>query len=360
MIDEAEQIKIINTEELIKRLFNRMDELFLQAQGRYPLYCEGSDSKLGTWSKGGSWVGGYWASLWWLRAKYFGCNEDQQRAREICLGLSKKLEQDSLNRSMIFWYGAGLASLWFNDQDSQLLLEKAAEKLVANKPHASLFFPLGAAMGGGASGSQRVTVDTLSSLVQLLKKTGHSSLAQQHLNVLIKHCLTDNGSYPELKVIEGHVQTVGIAGDWSRGQAWFMLGLAQAARYWPELYGVPAVNMAKYWIASRGVNIPLNRLSEPTGLEDPSAAVIASLAMFNLAAIDLGGKQNIWHERASQLLKALSMSDHVETNPSAARFSGCCYRLSAGSEQLVESPWGTFLLLQALCLMTEHLSVDEC
>ena len=359
-MNQSAQVKIVNTRQVVEGLFARMDELFLQAQGRYPLYFEGPEAKLGIWSKGGSWVGGYWAGLWWLRAKYFECRDDQQRAREICLDLREKLEQDSLNRSMIFWHGAGLASLWFNDQDSQLLLEEAAENLVADKPHASSFFPLGTAMGGGASGSQRVTVDTLSSLVQLLKQTGHSELAQQHLNVMIKHCFTDNGIYPELKIIKGHIQGEGIAGDWSRGQAWFMLGLAQAARYWPERYRKSAEKMAEYWLVSRGVNIPLNRLSEPMGLEDPSAAVIAALAMFNLAAIGTDAERDTWHARASQILKRLLISRHVEIEPSSARFGGCCYRLIAGSEQLVESPWGTFLLLQALCLLTGRLSIDEC
>jgi unsaturated chondroitin disaccharide hydrolase len=349
-----------NAQQLIDGLFARMDQVFLQAKGRYPLYFDGPEIERGIWSKGGSWVGGYWVGLWWLRAKYFDCLDDQQRARAIGVGLRGKLEEDSLNRSMIFWYGAGLSSLWFEDKDTQLLLETAAEKLVADKPNASSFFPIGTAMGGGVSGSHSVTVDTLSSLVQLLRQTGHCELAQQHLNVMIKHCVTTNGIYPALKVIDGHIQGEGVAGDWSRGQAWFMLGLAQAARYWPELYRESAQEIAEYWLVSRGPSIPLNRLSEPMGLKDPSAALIASLAMFNLAGIGSNEEREVWRERASQLLKNLLASPYIEIAPSTARFSGCCYRLIAGPEALVESPWGTFLLIQALCLLTERLSIDEC
>jgi unsaturated chondroitin disaccharide hydrolase len=41
-------------------------------------------------------------------------------------------------------------------------------------------------------------------------------------------------------------------------------------------------------------------------------------------------------------------------------FSGCCYTTRPGQRQLVESPWGSFLLLAALAILDGDLSPQQC
>ncbi|SUD78357.1 hypothetical protein [Pseudomonas putida] len=66
-----------------------------------------SDYKL---SRRGSWLGGFWAALWWRRAQASGDAVDVAEARTWSARLAAQLGEPSVNRSFVFWYGAGLAA----------------------------------------------------------------------------------------------------------------------------------------------------------------------------------------------------------------------------------------------------------
>jgi unsaturated chondroitin disaccharide hydrolase len=205
---------------------------------------------------------------------------------------------------------------------------------------------LGTALGAGGAGQRIITVDGLASLIDLLTYCGiseHTAIARQHSNTLIDACLTETGAcHAEARAVNGYFQATDRAGDWSRGQAWAMLGITRAAQQWGEPYSSMAQSACDYWLNSRPQPFPLNRLSEPTGLKDPSATVIAALAMLSLAEQVTEGEQ--WRDAAIQQLTAVVQSEYLNNGI----FSGCCYKIKPHQTALVESSWGLFLLLSAL------------
>lgn len=112
-----------------------------------PLYAPGRSDEW-TVSEGGSWVGGFWCGLWWLRALVGHAPADREHAAELCRHLRNKLDVDSVNRSLIFWYGAAGGAYGFHDEEAGALLQEAAIRLAATYSHELRAIPLGAAMGG--------------------------------------------------------------------------------------------------------------------------------------------------------------------------------------------------------------------
>lgn len=112
-----------------------------------PLYAPGRSDEW-TVSEGGSWVGGFWCGLWWLRALVGHAPADREHAAELCRHLRNKLDVDSVNRSLIFWSGAAGGAYGFHDEEAGALLQEAAIRLAATYSHELRAIPLGAAMGG--------------------------------------------------------------------------------------------------------------------------------------------------------------------------------------------------------------------
>jgi unsaturated chondroitin disaccharide hydrolase len=329
----------------LHNLFNRLDEINSQSLENFPLYSIGNSNQ---WinSKGGSWMGGFWAGCWWLRAHLTQSAADYAKAGEICEKLSDKIELDSSYRSLIFWYGAALGQQFFQHESAQKITSATAQAITTAYDAKLLCVPLGSALGGGENGKNIITVDGLASLIDLLMDScdgEYELIARQHTDTLIAACLTENGAFhSEAHYENGRFQTHGEAGDWSRGQAWAMLGLTRAAAHWGEPYLSKARLACDYWQKSRPQLLPLNRLSKTNGLIDPSATVIAALAMLSLAEQAKDGEN--WRDLARQNVLAVLESDYFN----GGIFSGCCYKIKADEIALVESSWGTFLLMVAV------------
>jgi unsaturated chondroitin disaccharide hydrolase len=335
--------------DAIQSLFDRMDSIEKQCGDAFPLYSIGNSDQWLT-SQGGSWMGGFWAGCWWLRARLTQSNADYAKALVLCEKLSDKIQLDSSYRSLIFWYGAALGDSWFQDHKACQIATEATKALVASYDTKLQCMPLGTALGGGETGKQTITVDGLASLIDLLTSQGdreQEAIAKQHTDTLLAACLTETGAFhSEAHYVDGYFQATDIAGDWSRGQAWAMLGLTSAAQRWGEPYLTLARSACHYWLDSRQP-LALNRLSEPTGLNDPSATVIAALAMLTFAEQVPDG--DLWRNLANQQLHELMQSDCFANG----LFSGCCYKIKAQEMALVESSWGIFLLLSALMLSNQ-------
>ena len=136
------------------------------------------------------------------------------------------------------------------------------------------------------------------------------------------------------------------------------LGLVQAA----GLYGEPYLDLARracdYWLRSRPDPLPANRLERPEEGEDPSAAVIAALAMLGLSSLLGGGGP--WREQAECLAAALLRSRHFgSTGVTSGIFGGMCYRTQMG-EELVESACSSFFLLKLLLVLDGRVDPLAC
>lgn len=332
----------------LQRLLTRLDEIEQQCGDTFPLYSIGNSNE---WlvSKGGSWMGGFWAGCWWLRAYLTKSTADYAKAVAIIEKLGDKIELDSSYRSLIFWYGAALGDVYFQHNAARQIADLAVDALASSYNAQIGCIPLGTALGGGEAGQHTLTVDGWASLIDLLCYGGDDELeliARQHTDMLIAACGTENGAFhSEAHYASGRFHTTDVAGDWSRGQAWAMLGLTRAAKQWGEPYLSLAKSACNYWRNSRPQFPPLNRLSAMTGLHDPSATVIASLAMLSLAEQVADGQQ--WRDLARQQLIALINSEYFNDGV----FSGCCYKIKPQELALVESSWGSFLLLEALHLV---------
>jgi len=124
----------------------------------------------------------------------------------------------------------------------------------------------------------------------------------------------------------------------------------------------------EYWKHSRSASLPLNRLDDPSGLADPSSSVIASLAMLTLAELLVDGTQ--WRTSAHREIAAIVRSDYFtgfhengnhakSDDPPSGIFWGCCYKTSSNKEEMVESAWGSFFLMAALCVLLNMLKPNE-
>jgi unsaturated chondroitin disaccharide hydrolase len=332
-------------------LLQRLADIDRQCGDSFPLYSLGSSNQ---WqlSQGGSWMGGFWAGCYWLRARRSQSAQDYAKAVAWCEKLTDKIHLDSSYRSLIFWYGAALGEIWLQNSQAKQVTTHAINALIAAYDPQLACVPLGTALGGGVKGQLTLTVDGWASLIDLLtyrNDSQHAALARQHTDTLLAACATGTGAfYSDAHYIDGHFQTTGQAGDWSRGQAWAMLGVTKAAQRWGEPYLSMAKAAAHYWLASRPQAIVLNRLSEQNALVDLSATVIASLAMLHLA--ELTADTENWQQAAEQGVNALIKSDYLLNGV----FNGCCYTVKPQQSALVETTWGYFLLLELLDKMLTH------
>ena len=96
-------------------------------------------------------------------------------------------------------------------------------------------------------------------------------------------------------------------------------------------------------------------------------SIIASLAMLTLAELLADGTQ--WRTSAHQEIATIVRSDYFtgvhETgnraesgDPPSGIFWGCCYKTSGSKEEMVESAWGSFFLMAALCVLLDMLKPD--
>lgn len=366
---------LLSREEIliaIELMLNRMETIDSSCSNTFPLYSPGIADR---WvaSSGGSWTGGFWSAWWWLRSRITGSAWDQRKASDICRRLSQKMTADSVNRSLIFWYGASLGDLWFNDANARELARESIGAIATAYDPEINCIPLGTGMGGGKNGNQLIAIDTLAPVIQLLNSSEHRvyhQISRCHADTLLAACRTGSGAFHTSACFtHGSFRPTGQAGMWSRGQAWAMLGLSRAAALWGEPYLSYAQSACVYWKHSRPTFMPPNRLDDLSGLSDPSSSVIASLAMLSLADLAPDGTQ--WRTYAHQQITAIIHSQYFtgfqknrdyEKNRSRAAsgiFWGCCYKTGHEKDEPVESAWGSFFLMAALCVLIDAIKPGD-
>lgn len=367
---------LLSSKEMIEALelmFRRMDAINAICTIDFPLYSS-KNTNAWTVSSGGSWMGGFWGACWWLRAKLTESASDQQNAADICQRLAGKITVDSGYRSLIFWYGAALGEIWFRDTQARALTRKSITALARSFNPKLNCIPLGAPMGGVSTGHQSIAIDNFAALLQLLtsgEQNLHYYMAQHHTETILTACRRHNGAFHASAFFDGRgFQPDDQAGTWSRGQSWAMLGLTRAAALWGEPYLTHAKTACEYWQHSRPGSLPPNRLGQLVSCDDPSAAVIASIAMLSLARLLPEGEY--WRAYAHRQISVIIRSQYFigfkqdtgcsenQKNSSTGVFWGCCYKTGQNEEELVESVWGNFFLMTALAALTGFIEPGHC
>lgn len=320
-------------------VFRRMDEIAAQCGGRFPLFRV-PEVEEWTLSRRGSWMGGLWAGLWWLRAAASGRAEDLERARRWSRSLAPALAEPSVNRSFVFWYGATLGGLLLADDEAAALSRQAAAALAADFDAAAGLWPLGAGMGAGDAGCGRLNVDALAPTLALMQVHGEpawQALGRRHLAACLARLAGEDGAWCADAALDGG-EGPAAAGGWQRGQAWAILGLARAAQVEPQAYAGAALRACAYWEGRWGAALP------QAEADDPCARAIAAVGMYRLGqGLPAAG----WLvERAAAELDRVLSGEVVRSG----RFAGHRYRIAADEVRLVESPCATFFLLEALLM----------
>ncbi|MBG0857010.1 sugar ABC transporter permease [Streptomyces spinoverrucosus] len=289
---------------------------------RFPLFADPADGRWTTTGRG-SWTGGFWAGLLWLRARYTGDPADREAARVGTARLAGWAEADTATRGLIFWYGTALA-----DGEPGLRERAARACLDSFDPELGLV-PWGSAFGGPRLLAR---VDGVPGLVPLLA-TVDKEAAVSHLRRHLDLCL---GQRPrcwswQYEPGPGWTAREDPPPGWSRGPAWLLLATAEAAHLLSEPAGAAGELMSDDLV-------PLADAAQADGPRDTSAAAITASALLVLGRRD----------RAVAVLEELVRSHLTDDG----RLLDGCYDLTSATAVRHELIWGDFFLAYALALLT--------
>lgn len=322
-------------------------------------------------SRRGSWSAGCWTGLLWLRARVRGTDEARDDAVACAARLRNRIDEDTSTRAMIFWLGAAGVEPLGAGEEVQELAALAARRVAASFDPALGVFPDGSALGRGAAGRIRCTVDPGFALVRLLNwsesrcrrlrqaPTGLAQLGLRHLRVLFGGVLSDGRAHTAFAAVDGStVVPVGTPGCWARGQAWALLAAAAAGQVDGPCWAPVARALAGHWAA---LPIPPpDRLppgAQPGGHVDTGASAIAAYALLTLSGWDTARADA--HRAAAQTQVGKLVTGHLGGSwPGlVGSLRDGCYTTAPGTREPVESVWGSFFLLASLLTLEGILPV---
>ncbi|MFJ6483368.1 MULTISPECIES: sugar ABC transporter permease [unclassified Streptomyces] len=328
---------------------------------RFPLYAEPADGRWTTTGRG-SWTGGFWAGLLWLRARYTGDAADRRAAAACTARLEPWVGADTATRGLILWYGTAPAG---DDAGAAELRDRGARAVLSAYDRELGLVPWGDALGGPR---MLARVDGVPGTVPLLAGAGPqgAAAAAAHLHRHLDLCLgAGRGGDPSLRPAlrfdadAGWQPCTDPPPGWSRGRAWLLLAVADALlRPDPTVPG-PAARLAEAaeLLAADGGSpagglVPAADAARPDGPLDTSAAAITAVALLKLARVP-GPRAAAYAHRAEAILHHLA--EHHLTGPDSGRPPGMlldgCY--DAGKELAVrhELIWGDFFLALGLAAL---------
>ncbi|MEU6313012.1 sugar ABC transporter permease [Streptomyces sp. NPDC047014] len=335
---------------------------------RFPLYAGAGDGRWATTARG-SWTGGFWAGLLWMRARYTGDAGDRRAALDCTARLEQWTGADTATRGLIFWYGTTPAG---DEPEAVALRERAARACLADFDHGLGILPWGGALGGPRLLAR---VDAVPGTVPLLAAAGArgAEAAASHLERHLDLCLDRRadaaaGLYPwfrpalDFDAVCGWRPLADPPQGWTRGRAWLLLAAADALLR-PDTAAGPRAAEAAALLLERGGFLsgppvpPADTDLPDGGPLDSSTAAIAAVALLRLARVP--GPRAAWYaHRAETVLRGLvgsHLTGRGEDRPPGMLLDGC-YDAAKGLAVRHELVWGDYFL--ALGLSALHGSVD--
>jgi unsaturated chondroitin disaccharide hydrolase len=303
----------------------------------------------------GSWTGGFWAGLWWLRAAVLG-GDEAAVARGWTSRLIPRGGDDTATRGMTFWYGAGSGHRLTGDPLAAQVAALGRAALAASFDTEHRLVPFGRAFDppDQPARAPRAVIDPLAGIIALLTDPTTAdpetrSLARRHAGRHLELCLAPDGAVrPEVALPGGPATRHG----WARGQAWGLLGFAVAARDLDTGFTEPARRAATWWLD----RVPPGRtshavLGDPTSPEDTSAAAIAAAALLTLGG--LGGPGAAEHRAVATGTVAHLVERHLRAD---GVLGGGCYDHTRGLAPAHELVWGTYFLAATLAVLSGRVA----
>lgn len=354
---------------------------------RFPLYADPGDGRWTTTGRG-SWTGGFWAGLLWLRAAYTGAEADRRAARACTARLAPWVDADTATRGLILWYatapaGDDLAAAALRDRAARACLAAydprlglvpwgnalGGPRLLARADAAPGLVPLlagagaeagaGAAAGavaGGAAGAvaagagPSVGIDAGAS-----SPSAGAAVAAAHLHRHLDLCLDGRPARPAWRFDEdmGWRPCEDPPAGWTRGRAWLLLAVADAllrpevaGHHRPGRLAEAAERLLSYGEFPAGGDVPPADTDRPDGPLDTSAAAIAAVALLKLARVP-GPRAAQYSYRAEAVLRRLAEA-HLSDG---GRLLDGCYDVGRGLATRHELVWGDFFLALGLAAL---------
>ncbi|WP_433196127.1 hypothetical protein ACQP1G_43355 [Nocardia sp. CA-107356] len=320
---------------------------------RFPLYADSASGAWTTTSKG-SWTGGFWAGLLWLRARHTGSQPDRSVAAEVTGRLAHWVDADTSTRGLILWYGTALAG---DGGAAEALRDAAARACLAGFDDELGVLPWGSAFGGERLSAR---VDGVPGVVPLLGSIAGAgrAVARSHLDTHLRLWQAEPVGRPAWWWVDGAwVPSISPRAGWSRGRAWLLLALADAAWYLDRDYRVVAERLVD-------IGLPLVPGAEAVSdaVPDTSAAAIEAVALLKLAAVQEVPRHAVrLRGRATDIvgrLVATHLSGRGGARPPGMLLDGC-YDLDRGSATAHELIWGDYFLALALAIHTGSVAPFE-
>ncbi|RSS78949.1 sugar ABC transporter permease [Streptomyces sp. WAC06614] len=351
-------------------LMERVEATESQVGARFPLYADPEDGRWTTTGRG-SWAGGFWAGLLWLRARYTGADADRAAAMECTGRLAHWAEADTATRGLILWYGTALAT---GDDEAGAIRKAAAEAcLLAHDPALGLV-PWGDAFGGPRLLARADAVPGMLSLLAAAGPGGAAAAAahlHRHLDLCLGGLPEGQWPAPAWQYTPGEQREQWQPLDdppagWSRGRAWMLLAVAEALLH-PELslHRPDRLAAAAEQLLARGgflmgPLVPPAEAHRPDGPLDTSAAAITAVALMKLARVP-GPWVNHCSYRAVAILIRLSESHlyHEGATAPVGRLVDGCYDAGKGLAVRHELIWGTFFLTLALAALDGYVDITR-
>ncbi|MFF8835709.1 sugar ABC transporter permease [Streptomyces sp. NPDC015130] len=343
--------------EALELLLRRVEESAGQVGSRFPLYAEPAGGRWTTTGRG-SWAGGFWAGLLWLRARHTKRAEDLAAASAATARLAAWAEADTATRGLILWYGTVLA---VEDDAAAALRERAARTALAAWDPVLGLVPWGAALGGPRL---RARADGVPGLVSLLAHAGPEgrTAAAAHLHRHLDLCLSGEGGGRPRPAWRRDETRGGWAADpdpapgWTRGEAWLLLAvadgllLADSPSWRTDRLAGAAEHLLEQADFLDGPLVPPAEAHEPAAPPDTSAAAVAAVALLKLARLPGVAWATPCAERAEAVLRQL-VDVHL-SRPGGSRPAGMlldgCYEAKGGTAVRHELVWGDFFLALGL------------
>ncbi|MFD7547938.1 sugar ABC transporter permease [Streptomyces sp. NPDC059816] len=352
-------------EQALAQVLDRVLATRKEVGERFPLFADPDTGRWTTTGRG-SWTGGFWAGLLWLRSRWTGAEDDRVAASAVTRRLAPWASADTVTRGLILWYGTALAA---GDAEAAALRGRAAEACLAAVDPRLGIVPWGAALGGDR---EQARADGVPGTVQLLAAAGPGggAAAAAHLHRHLDLCVGDHGGDPGAPLRPAWRHT-GAGWEpcadpppgWSRGRAWLLLAVADALGRPGEADWRPdglAGALRRLLTDDGGPLVPPADDALPDGPRDTSAAAITAVALLKLARVP-GQEAERHGERAAAILDRL-VADHLSgaggERPVGMLLDGC-YDAERGTAVRHELVWGDFFLALGLAGRCGLVDLDE-